>query len=221
MQRLYLYTAIMYQIYLEGRQLKRNQITGIHLMVGFLLIGIGMVTWMVPNSVKQTALEFLNYVGLSYAFFGFAIILICIFFNKKIIQSKANTALRIFEIIALGLMLAFSIYKKWYLPVGYSTTALLSIILAYYFEMNNKKERKATFNEKGIRIPGLGRHTNTRWSEIKNIIIKNNILTVDFRNNKLYQTHLSKNNDALDIEALTSFATAQIKQNADNYKADW
>lgn len=211
----------MYQIYLEGRQLKRNQITGMHLMVGFLLIGIGMVTWLVPDSVKQTELQFLNYVGLAYALLGFLILFLCIFLNKRIIQSKGNTVLRITEIIALSLILIFSVYKHWLLPAGYSTAALLGIIIAYYFEKNTKKDKRAEFNEKAIKIPGLGRHANASWSEVKNIILKNNILTVDFKNNKLYQANLSKNNKSLNQQNFVSFAKEQILKNKDSYKEDW
>jgi hypothetical protein len=211
----------MYQIFLEGKQLKRNQITGMHLMVGFLLIGIGMVTWLVPDNVKQTALQFLNYAGLIYTLLGFIIIITCIFFNRKIIQTKANLVIRIIEIIALLLMLMFSVYKQWYLPVGYSSAALIGIIITYILEKNNKKDKVTIFNETGIKIPGLGRHSNASWPEIKNIILKNNILTIDFRNNKLYQAHLSKNNKSLNKEDFVSFVQEQIIKNVDSYKEDW
>ena len=125
------------------------------------------------------------------------------------------------EIIILILMLIYSAYKKWYLPVGYSSTALIGIILAYYFEKNNKKDKIASFNEKGIKIPGLGRHSNAPWSEIKNIILKNNILTIDFRNNKLYQAQLSKNNSLLDHNEFIQFAKDKISKNEKNYREDW
>jgi hypothetical protein len=211
----------MYQILLEGKQLKRNQITGMHLMVGFLLIGIGMVTWLVPDSVKQTALQFLNYVGLIYAIVGFIIVIICIFFNKKIIQTKANSTLRILEIIALLIVLSFSVYKKWYLPVGYSGSGLIAILLAYYLEKNNKKDKKATFGENGIHVPGLGKHTNAPWEEIKNIILKHNILTIDFMNNKLYQAKLSKSNSVINYDAFNAYTKDKIDSNRHKYREDW
>jgi hypothetical protein len=211
----------MYQILLEGKQLKRNQITGMHLMVGFLLIGIGMVTWLVPNSIKQTELEFLNYIGLAYAILGFFIVVICMFFNKKVIQTKANAFLRFVEIISLAVVLIYSLIKQWHLPAGYSGSALLAIILAYYLERNHKKDKTAGFDEKGIHIPGLGKHTNAPWSEIKNVILKHNILTVDFRNNKLHQANVSKNNKNLDYSGFNQFVQDQIAINQNKYRADW
>lgn len=211
----------MYQILLEGKQLKRNQITGMHLMIGFLLIGIGMVTWLVPDSIKQTALQFLNYVGLAYAVLGFFIVIVCIFFNRRIIQTKANSALRIVEIISLLIILFFSIYKKWYLPLGYSGSGLLAILLAYYLEANHKKDKRASFNENGIHIPGLGKHTNAPWQEIKNIILKHNILTIDFMNNKLYQAKISKNNTNLDYNGFNTYTKDKIDSNKHKYREDW
>lgn len=211
----------MYQILLEGKQLKRNQITGMHLMVGFLLIGIGMVTWLVPDSVKQTALQFLNYVGLAYVLFGFFIVITCIFFNKKVIQTKANIILRIAEMIALIIILIFSLYKKWYLPSAYSGSALIAIILAYYLETNHKKDKVASFNENGIHIPGLGKNASAPWHDIKNIILKHNILTVDFMNNKLYQANLSRNNTFSDYEAFHLYTREKIDTNKHNYREDW
>jgi len=211
----------MHQILLEGRQLKRNQITGMHLMVGFLLIGIGMVTWLVPNSVKQTELQFLNYVGLGYALLGLLIVITCIFFNRKVIQTKANSILRIVEILALLIILIYAGVKQWYLPLAYSATALTGIILAYFFEQNHKKDKVVSFNENGIHIPGLGRHSNAPWEEVKNIILKHNILTVDFMNNKLYQANISKNNKLIDYEILNGYIRTQIDANKHKYRADW
>lgn len=211
----------MYKILLEGRQLKRNQITGMHLMVSFILIGIGMVTWLVPNSVKQTNLQFLNYVGFAYTLLGFLILITSIFFNKKVIQTKANSVLRIIEIIALALVLIYSYYKHWYLPLGYSAAALLGIILAYYFEQNHKKDKTAQFDAEGIHVPGLGKHSNAPWEEIKNIIIKHNILTIDFKNNKLYQANISKNNPDTNNNDLIAFAKDHIEKNKEKYRADW
>jgi len=210
-----------YTVFLEGKQLKRNQITGMHLMVSFILIGMGMVTWLVPDSVKQTSLQFLNYVGLSYVFLGLAILVVSIFFNKKIIQTKANTVLRIVEIFAVAVILLYSFTKKWYLPLGYSGAALLGIILAYYFEQNHKKDKKAFFDENGVHIPGLGRHSHTAWQDIKNIIIKHNILTVDFMDNKLYQGTLSTANNSIDKAAFADYCQNHIATNKEKFTADW
>jgi len=41
-----------YRITIAQNRVKRHQVTALHLMMGFLLLLMGVVTWMVPTSVK-------------------------------------------------------------------------------------------------------------------------------------------------------------------------
>ena len=211
----------MYQIVLEGKQVKKNQVTGMHLMAGFLLLVMGFVTWMVPNSIKQQEFNFLNAAGIGYSLLGLAIIIICIFFNKKIIQSPANFALRILEVVALISILAYSLVQKWYLPAGYSGAALLGIILAYYWEKNGKKSRLATFNDKGVFIQGLGRKSELAWQDITRILLRHHILTVDCKDNKLFQLHLERNSNKVNGEEFETYCKIHIEAKKHLHKADW
>jgi hypothetical protein len=211
----------MFQIILEGKQIKRNQVTGMHLMAGFLLIVMGLFTWMIPDSVKQQNFSFLNYAGLAFAFFGVLIVLICIFFNKKVIQTKANLVLRFFEFFSLATILIYSYYKKWYLPAGYSGAALLGIMLAFYWEKTGKKNRVATFSDAGIRVPGLGKKSEAAWSEIKKVILKHNILTIDFKDNKLFQLKLADKNNEINRAEFDTFCHFQIEAKKHLHKNDW
>jgi len=211
----------MYQIILEGKQIKRNQVTGMHLMAGFLLIVMGMLTWLVPNSVKQQEFDFLNYAGLAYALFGLVIVVVCIGFNKKIIQTKANLVLRFLEVISLGAILAYALFQKWYLPAGYSAAALLGIVLAFYWEKTGKQNRIASFTDDGVRIPGLGKKSETAWQDIKRIILKHDILTVDFKDNKLYQLQLATQKEELNKDEFETYCHFQIEAKNHLHKQDW
>ena len=108
----------MYQFTLEGKGVKRNQVTGMHLMAGLLLLVMGLLTWLVPDAVKQTEFSFLNWAGLLIAFTGAIIIFLSIFYNKKLIQSNFNFVLRLIEIVAMGAFLIYSLLKEWYLPAA-------------------------------------------------------------------------------------------------------
>lgn len=210
----------MYQILLEGKQVKNNQITSIHIMAGLLLLVMGFITWLVPNSIKQKELNFLNYAGLGYVVIGIIIITATIFFNRSVLKQKVNKRLRIFEIIVFIPILIYSIYQKWYLPLGYATAALIGIILAYYFETRGKVNKTAHILSEGIKIAGLGKHSNMPWSEIKNIIIKYNILTIDRYDNKLYQLPLVKNTTN-DFETIENYSKQQIIENKGKKEEDW
>ena len=211
----------MYQIILEGKQLRKNQVTGMHLMAAFLLIVMGFLTWLVPNDVKQEEFAFLNWVGLGYSFFGLAILVICIFFNKKIIQSKANLALRLLEVLSLAPILIYSLVQEWYLPAGYSAAALLGIVLAFYWEKSGKQSRKAIFDESGVQIPRLGRDSELDWDEVSRVLLKHNILTIDCYNNKLFQFSVEANSQTVDKEIFNRFCLNQIKLKSNSNKKDW
>jgi hypothetical protein len=211
----------MYQIVLEGKQIKRNQVTGMHLMAGFLLITMGLFTWLVPNSVKQKEFDFLNYAGLVIAFLGLIIVFVCIFFNKKIIQTKANLSLRLLELSSLTLILLYSLYQKWYLPAGYSAVALLGIILAFYWEKTGKKNKVATFTDEGAHVPGLGKDTDLPWQAIRQILLRHNILTVDCRDNKLYQLLLAEGQSIINKEEFETYCRFQIEAKKHLLKTEW
>jgi hypothetical protein len=213
----------MYKIPLEGKQVKKNQVTGMHLMAGFLLIVMGMFTWLVPNDIKQEEFIFLNWAGLSYAFLGIAIVIICIFFNKRIIQTKANFTLRILEVCALTLVLIYSLMQKWYLPAGYSGAALLGIILAFYWEKSGKQSRVATVHDDGLHIPRLGRNNLLLWQDINRVLFRHNILTIDCKDNRLIQLTVENTspNGIVNKEEFEQYCYKKIEEKKDLRKEDW
>lgn len=211
----------MYQIALEGKQVKKNQVTGMHLMAGFLLIVMGFLTWLVPNAVKQEEFDFLNWVGLAYAFFGVAILIICIFFNKRIIQTKANFTLRILEVFSLAPILVYSLIQKWYLPAGYSAAALLGIILAFYWEKAGKQKRIATFDDNGLHLPRVGKNSQLAWQDITRVLLRHNILTIDCKDNKLFQFTLEPSGKQINSEEFEAYCRIQMEAKRHLHKANW
>jgi len=190
-------------------------------MAGFLLLVMGLFTWMVPNAVKQEEFNFLNKIGLLYAAAGVALLVICIFFNKKVIQSPANFALRLIEILLFIPILIYSLSQKWYLPAAYSGAGLLGIILAYYWEKNGKKARQALFNDKGVFIAGLGRKSEMAWQDIEKVMLRHRVLTIDCKDNKLFQINVESRQEELSREAFEAYCKIQIEAKKHLYKADW
>lgn len=211
-----------YQVLLEGKQVKKNQVTGMHLMAGFLLLVMGFITWLVPDKVKQEQQLLLNIAGILCSLFGLSIVFISIFLNKRIIQGKGNFILRIAEAGVLGAIIIYSLLQQWYLPAAYSGAGLLGIILAYYWEKNGKKTRTALFNDEGITIPGLGRKTRMRWQELNRILLRHHILTVDCHDNKLFQLPIDRNRQLnFDKEEFEQYCTLQIAAKKHLQQKDW
>jgi len=192
-----------------------------HLMAGFLLLVMGFLTWLVPDSVKQQEFSFLNNAGLAYSLLGLAILVICIFFNKKVLQGRGNFMLRVLELAALTPVIIYSLIQKWYLPAAYSGAAFIGIVLAYYLEKNGKKSRIAVFNDEGAHIPGLGSKSHMPWKDLERVLMRHRILTIDCKDNKLFQLDIETVPGNFSAEDFEAYCKVQVEAKKHLYKSDW
>lgn len=97
---------------------------------------------------------------------------------------------------------------------------LLFILGNYYFglcdiglavaSLLSKRADKVIFNDQGIEIPSFIKK-NHAWSEFNNVILKDNVLTLDFRNNKLMQPLIDPEaNGALREEEFNDFCRERL-----------
>jgi hypothetical protein len=211
-----------FEIIASGTAVKKHQITSIHLMSGLLLMVMGAVTWAIPDAAKTIVYNYLNYAGLCYAFTGLMIIVISIFFNKKIIQHPGkNIVLRIFEGILLGSILIYCLIKQWYLPAAWSGAGFIAVMLAMFIENTSTKHKMIIVNEEGVLLPGLARNVTLPWQDIQRLLLKHNVITIDCRDNKLYQFEVNKERLAYNAADIEDFARDKIASNADKYQKDW
>lgn len=222
--------TIAFHIPTEGGRVKKHQVTAMHLIAAFLLVVMGIITFVTPiaigvaNADNQTSakatLSIINWLGLAVAAFGLSLILITIFFNKKVIQTKANFPLRVLEIIVFIAILAYSLMNKWYLPAAYSGAALAGILIAYFLEKSGTEKRFIHADKSGIKIPGTGRSLFFKWQELKRVIIKHNLITIDCTNNKLYQLTFDKT-AFNDENSFTEYCLQKIEENKHKQQEDW
>lgn len=212
-----------YYITTKQNRIKKNQVTALHLMIGFLLFMMGLVTWLVPASIKTEQFVFLDLAGIFYSVFGLGLILISIFFNRRIIQRPAkNQALRILEILVLLSILIYTIIQKWYLPLGYSSAALLVIVFAYFWEKSARAERVISINHQGVHVPGFFKSLSLQWQDITRIVLRHGVLTVDCNENRLYQFDVRKVMPNEGSPApFHDFCTEMIESHKDLPKSDW
>lgn len=200
-----------FELPIQGQRVKKNQVTSIHLMAGLLLLAMGSVTWAIPNQMKTTSLNLINYAGIFYALSGLLLIIICIFFNKTIIQNKTNFSLRILELLLFLPILIYTLIQSWYLPATYAVAAIIAILLAYFWEKRGMQTKNAIINTAGIKLPLTGKNGSLDWQEINNVILKYNILTIDCKNNRLIQLSLPTTSTPLPhAAALEKFCAEQI-----------
>ncbi len=218
-----------YQIPIKTEGPKRNHVTAFHIFSGILFIVIGAVAFLSPlvmgvataNREKpEISFHFINWIGFAYVLLGFAITLITIVWNKKVLQPKGNMLLRITEITGLALIIIYSIIQQWWLPAAYSGAGLVGLIFGLYFEYGSVAQKYLVLDDSGIIIQKPGMNRKILWQDIKNIIYKNNIFTIDCRNNKLYQFFVNETAPA-EKNPVILFAMNQIKEKEHLYKPDW
>ncbi len=212
---------INYTLPVEGSRVKRNQVTGMHLMAGLLLLVMGFVTWAVPNQVKQAEFSFLNQVGIAYTLFGILLLIVTIFFNKKVVQTKAGLVLRIIEILALLPIFIYALQNKWYLPAIYSGATLAGILFAYFWEKSGTKPRYIYIDKSGINLQQFAGNKKIDWPNVARVLLRHNILTIDCRDNRLTQYKVLPAQLDLEKEHFEQNCARLIQEHEHLHQKDW
>jgi hypothetical protein len=117
---------------------------------------------------------------------------------------------KIFHYSDLTLFYIFSCYA--WIVGGFYKTSVLLLILFFLYKISLRPLR-VTFSEPGIDYPSFPRK-KFEWNKIAQVIVKDNLLTIDLRSNQLMQ-HLIEKNSFIDDKEVADFnAHCQQKINA-------
>ncbi len=121
---------------------------------------------------------------------------------------KHKKALETFSLIGALLYANF-----WFSYV--SGIALLIFVVIYVFAtLVQGKKSTVLFSEKGIALVRVFKTTRYRWQDLENSILKDDILTIDFKSNKIIQAEIVEGNTSIDEKNFNLFCTQQL-QNSD------
>lgn len=81
--------------------------------------------------------------------------------------------------------------------------------LAVISEKQVKFPQEVAFDHEGIVINSLPKKHH-RWSEIQNVVLKDGILTIDFRNNKLIQKPIESHTSAREEQEFNEFCSEKL-----------
>lgn len=101
--------------------------------------------------------------------------------------AEANSILRMLQ--AFTLMSGCLYFLTHFQPIVGGTLFLAGLGMAYigYAEYRILQPAFVTVDENGITLPTLFSSRHVRWNEMNNVVLRNDLLTLDFRNNKLLQ----------------------------------
>lgn len=94
----------------------------------------------------------------------------------------------------------------------YAGVAALILFAAVYFFVRIVQYKKTTagFSSSGVHIKRVFKTVTISWKELDNVILKDNLLTIDLRSNKIIQAELLAGNGAVDEKAFNLFCDQQL-----------
>ena len=132
--------------------------------------------------------------------------------NKKILVSLSkHLALLLFEFM---LIISGAVYywSKGASFVAFSHALLAgAIVLLWIYFKRREDGEKIIISEANIILPGLAGDRIVEWTQLTNVIKKDDLLTLDFKNNKLLQVQVI-NSDLISEHEFNQFCQEQLKQ---------
>jgi len=95
----------------------------------------------------------------------------------------------------------------------YAGVIALLIFTAVYFFVRVVQQKKTTagFSSSGVHIKRVFKTITIPWQELDNVILKDGLLTIDLRSNKIIQSELLDENGPVDEKAFNLFCHQQLK----------
>lgn len=136
-----------------------------------------------------------------YVLLGFYAVITAIFlFFRK--NKKA------FETYSLIMALLYGNF--WLKHVGVVALLIFAAIFLFVTIVQGKKTA-VVFSEKGVELVRIFKSILFPWKEMANVILKDNILTIDFKSNKIIQVEISENDTTVDVEGFNGFCETQLQ----------
>jgi hypothetical protein len=97
----------------------------------------------------------------------------------------------------------------WYLPKGGWICAIY--LLASFFEKQAKFPEELAFDQDEIVVNNFPKK-HIFWEDLNNVIIKDGLLTIDFKNNKLLQKEIQSGSNIKDEQDFNEFCRNRLQQ---------
>jgi hypothetical protein len=88
--------------------------------------------------------------------------------------------------------------------------AFIHIVLLILDILANRK-LKIIFYTNGVEYPSFPKKT-IQWNELDNVILKDGLITIDFKNNHLVQSEINTSTNEIDETAFNRFSQQQLKK---------
>jgi hypothetical protein len=136
-----------------------------------------------------------------YILLGFYSILVITWF----ILRKHSKAMETFSLIMALLYANF-----WFQNAGIIAVIIFALVYITVTLVKGKST-SVLFTEDGIHLTRLFKTVIFPWTEMDNVILKDNLLTIDFKTNKIIQVEIMENSRMVDETEFNLFCTELIQ----------
>jgi hypothetical protein len=103
----------------------------------------------------------------------------------------------------------FSLFAIQWACLYHYWLSLVFVALAF-FDVIARRKQDVNFFVDGIEFPSFPKRT-IAWGELNNVILKDHILTIDFKNDKLVQGEIAVESHTIDEGGFNDFCRQQLK----------
>jgi len=213
-----------YILYLKDKKVKQQHIITAHLIAVFVLLVVGVFFELASFVVKKINLSVainnssLMQIGTSTIIISLVILAATIFKTKWMMKPKIGLFFRVFEISIIGILSIHFFQLNLPTPAILLLLVIGMIVFALFWENQSDQMLKVVLSETGILLPMTSRKKKLQWSEVDQVLVRFNTVTINCADNRLFQWVLS--NQDIDIEGLLQFSKQQIVANMHLRKQD-
>lgn len=199
-----------FELVLAEGKIKPQQITALHLMSAFAVIGTGAVFYFFSM--------YLKYWGAGLLAGGITLLLLTIARNKWMMKPEVNRVFRIIELMAALCIASYCAINAMWVPVGIFAMLSIVIIMAFTWERGSGEQFIYVSGE-GIKLPFSSRRRFIEWKDVDNVMYRYGTLTVECGENKLYQWNIRK--ARFEREPFENFCAEQAAVHREKRVAVW
>jgi hypothetical protein len=135
-----------------------------------------------------------------------AIITIAVYFilTAAFFLLKNKLKLSAYQLVVFTLVIVFWLLQNAWLP------AIICIAAIFFAYKIVHTKSTAVFSTQNITLTKLLFKKVHDWSVVENVVLKDNLLSVDFKNNQLLQVEITSENPAIDEKEFNQFCKLQL-----------
>lgn len=213
----------MFELPLTEQKVKPHQVTALHLIVAFSLLGVGGLCYLLGVYTQiWSRTAFGSGTLPAIASLTLAVIMFLVIFlkNKWLRRPAVNRAFRVVELCLTLAMLAGALALKWWAPAAVAGVLAAAILFALYWENNSRSRLVIKVDTEGIKLPITSRKRGISWPDVNNVLLRYGILTIDCADNSLYQWNIGQ--VSIDRERFEAFCQENIAAGMSKRgKNDW